>query len=109
MKGEYAGYLRRESGVHRLVRLPFGTADKRQTSFASVDVLPEIDDTIDIVLRDDELEGDVFRGAAARGAAPEQDRVGREATHIPTGIAAESRRERTLAAGTRTTPWPCPS
>ena len=63
IRGENAyGYLKGESGVHRLVRIsPFGSADKRQTSFASVDVLPEIDDKIDIVLKDDELKRDVFR------------------------------------------------
>src|SRR4051794_33651191 len=58
IKGEYAyGYLRGETGVHRLVRIsPFDANARRQTSFASVDVLPEVDDTIDIVLRDDELK-----------------------------------------------------
>jgi peptide chain release factor 2 len=96
VKGEYAyGYLRCESGVHRLVRIsPFGTADKRQTSFASVDVLPEIDDTIDIVLRDDELKRDVFRCGGPGGQHQNKTESGVRYTHVPTGIAAESRSER---------------
>ena len=96
MKGEYAyGYLRGESGVHRLVRIsPFGSADKRQTSFASVDVLPEIDDTIDIVLRDDELKRDVFRSGGPGGQHQNKTESGVRYTHLPTGVAAESRSER---------------
>ena len=95
-KGEYVyGYLRGETGVHRLVRIsPFGTADKRQTSFASVDVLPEIDDTIDIVLRDDELKRDVFRCGGPGGQHQNKTESGVRYTHIPTGTAAESRSER---------------
>jgi peptide chain release factor 2 len=96
IKAEYAyGYLRGETGVHRLVRIsPFGTADKRQTSFASVDVLPEIDDTIDIVLRDDELKRDVFRCGGPGGQHQNKTESGVRYTHLPTGIAAESRSER---------------
>ncbi len=96
LKGEYAyGYLRGETGVHRLVRIsPFGTADKRQTSFASVDVLPEIDDSIDIVLRDDELKRDVFRCGGPGGQHQNKTESGVRYTHLPTGTAAESRSER---------------
>jgi peptide chain release factor 2 len=96
VKGEYAyGYLRGETGVHRLVRIsPFGTADKRQTSFASVDVLPEIDDTIDIVLKDDELKRDVFRCGGPGGQHQNKTESGVRYTHLPSGIAAESRSER---------------
>ena len=95
-KGDYVyGYLRGETGVHRLVRIsPFGTADKRQTSFASVDVLPEIDDTIDIVLRDDELKRDVFRCGGPGGQHQNKTESGVRYTHLPTGTAAESRSER---------------
>ena len=95
-KGEYVyGYLRGETGVHRLVRIsPYGTADKRQTSFASVDVLPEIDDTIDIVLRDDELKRDVFRCGGPGGQHQNKTESGVRYTHLPTGTAAESRSER---------------
>ncbi len=96
LKGEYSyGYLRGETGVHRLVRIsPFGTADKRQTSFASVDVLPEIDDTIDIVLRDDELKRDVFRCGGPGGQHQNKTESGVRYTHLPSGTAAESRSER---------------
>lgn len=96
IRGENAyGYLKGESGVHRLVRIsPFGSADKRQTSFASVDVLPEIDDKIDIELRDDELKRDVFRCGGPGGQHQNKTESGVRYTHLPTGIAAESRSER---------------
>ncbi len=96
IKGEYVyGYLRGETGVHRLVRIsPFGTADKRQTSFASVEVMPEIDDTIDIVLKDDELKRDVFRCGGPGGQHQNKTESGVRYTHVPSGIAAESRSER---------------
>jgi peptide chain release factor 2 len=94
--GDYAyGYLRGEAGVHRLVRIsPFDAAARRQTSFASVEVMPEIDDTIDIVLRDDELKRDVFRCGGPGGQHQNKTESGVRYTHIPTGIAAESRSER---------------
>ena len=96
IKGEYAyGYLRGEAGVHRLVRIsPFDANSRRQTSFASVDVLPEVDDTIDIVLKDDELKRDVFRCGGPGGQHQNKTESGVRFTHIPTGIAAESRSER---------------
>jgi peptide chain release factor 2 len=96
IKGEYSyGYLKGETGVHRLVRIsPYDSAGRRQTSFASVDVLPEIDDTIDIVLRDDELKRDVFRCGGPGGQHQNKTESGVRYTHIPTGIAAESRSER---------------
>ena len=96
IKGEYAyGYLKGETGVHRLVRIsPYDSAGRRQTSFASVDVLPEIDDTIDIVLRDDELKRDVFRSGGPGGQHQNKTESGVRYTHIPTGVAAESRSER---------------
>ncbi len=96
IKGEYAyGYLRCESGVHRLVRIsPYDSAGRRQTSFASIDVLPEIDDTIDIVLRDDELKRDVFRSGGPGGQHQNKTESGVRYTHLPTGVAAESRSER---------------
>ena len=70
------------------------TPTARQTSFASVDVLPEIDDTIDIVLRDDELKRDVFRSGGPGGQHQNKTESGVRYTHMPTGIAAESRSER---------------
>ena len=96
IKVEYAyGYLRGETGVHRLVRIsPYDSAGRRQTSFASVDVLPEIDDTIDIVLRDDELKRDTFRSGGPGGQHQNKTESGVRYTHLPTGIAAESRSER---------------
>jgi peptide chain release factor 2 len=96
IKGEYAyGYLRGETGVHRLVRIsPYDSAGRRQTSFASVDVLPEIDESIDIVLRDDELKRDVFRSGGPGGQHQNKTESGVRYTHLPTGVAAESRSER---------------
>jgi peptide chain release factor 2 len=96
IKGEYAyGYLKGETGVHRLVRIsPFDSNARRQTSFASVDVLPEVDDTIDIVLRDDELKRDVFRSGGPGGQHQNKTESGVRYTHLPTGVAAESRSER---------------
>lgn len=96
IKGEYAyGYLRCETGVHRLVRIsPYDANARRQTSFASVDVLPEIDDTIDIVLKDDELKRDTFRSGGPGGQHQNKTESGVRYTHLPTGVAAESRSER---------------
>ncbi len=96
IKGEYAyGYLRGETGVHRLVRIsPFDSASRRHTSFASVDILPEVDETIDIVLRDDEIKRDVFRCGGPGGQHQNKTESGVRFTHLPTGIAAESRSER---------------
>jgi peptide chain release factor 2 len=94
--GEYAyGNLRGETGIHRLVRIsPYDSAARRHTSFASVDVLPEIDDTIDIVLKDDELKRDVFRSGGPGGQHQNKTESGVRYTHLPTGVAAESRSER---------------
>lgn len=96
IKGEYAyGYLKGETGVHRLVRIsPYDSAGRRQTSFASVDVLPEIDEAIDIVLRDDELKRDTFRSGGPGGQHQNKTESGVRYTHLPTGVAAESRSER---------------
>jgi peptide chain release factor 2 len=96
IKGEYAyGNLRGETGVHRLVRIsPFDSAARRHTSFASVDVLPEVDDTIDIVIKDDDLKRDVFRSGGPGGQHQNKTESGVRYTHLPTGVAAESRSER---------------
>jgi peptide chain release factor 2 len=89
------GYLKSEAGVHRLVRIsPFDSNARRQTSFASVDVLPEIDDTIDIELRDCDLKRDVFRAGGPGGQHQNKTESAVRYTHLPTGIAAESRSER---------------
>jgi peptide chain release factor 2 len=94
--GEYAyGYLQSETGVHRLVRIsPFDANARRQTSFAAVDVTPEIDDTIEIELREDELRRDTFRSGGPGGQHQNKTESGVRYTHLPSGIAAESRTER---------------
>jgi peptide chain release factor 2 len=94
--GDHAyGYLRCESGVHRLVRIsPFDANARRQTSFASVDVLPEIDESIDIELRDVDLTRQVFRCGGPGGQHQNKTESGVRYIHKPTGVAAESRSER---------------
>jgi peptide chain release factor 2 len=96
IKGDYAyGYLRGETGIHRLVRIsPYDSAARRHTSFASVDILPEIDDSIDIVLKDDELKRDTFRSGGPGGQHQNKTESGVRYTHLPSGVAAESRSER---------------
>jgi peptide chain release factor 2 len=89
------GLLKGEHGVHRLVRIsPFDSNARRHTSFASVDVLPEVDETIDIVLRDEDLKRDVFRSGGPGGQHQNKTESGVRYTHLPTGVAAESRSER---------------
>jgi peptide chain release factor 2 len=73
---------------------PYDSAARRHTSFASVDVLPEVDETIDIVIRDDELKRDTFRSGGPGGQHQNKTESGVRYTHLPTGIAAESRSER---------------
>jgi peptide chain release factor 2 len=94
--GDYAyGYLQGEAGVHRLVRIsPFDANARRQTSFAAVDVVPEIDDTIEIEIRPEDLRRDTFRSGGPGGQHQNKTESGVRYTHIPTGIAAESRTER---------------
>ncbi len=96
INGEYAyGYLKGEAGVHRLVRIsPYDANARRQTSFASVDVLPEVDETIDIEIRECDLKRDVFRSGGPGGQHQNKTESGVRYTHLPTGIAAESRSER---------------
>lgn len=94
--GDYAfGYLQGETGVHRLVRIsPFDANARRQTSFAAVDVVPELDDSIQIEIRSDELRRDTFRSGGPGGQHQNKTESGVRYTHLPTGIAAESRTER---------------
>jgi peptide chain release factor 2 len=96
IQGDYVyGYLKGEAGVHRLVRIsPYDANARRQTSFASVDVLPEVDDTIEIEIRDCDLKRDVFRCGGPGGQHQNKTESGVRYTHLPTGIAAESRSER---------------
>jgi peptide chain release factor 2 len=94
--GDYAyGYLQGESGVHRLVRIsPFGKGDTRQTSFVAVDVTPELDDSIEIEVRDCDLRRDTFRSGGPGGQHQNKTESGVRYTHLPSGVAAESRSER---------------
>jgi peptide chain release factor 2 len=94
--GDYAyGYLQSEVGVHRLVRIsPFDANARRQTSFAAVDVLPEIEGTIEIEIRPEDLKRDTFRSGGPGGQHQNKTESGVRYTHLPTGIAAESRSER---------------
>ena len=94
--GEYAyGYMQSEAGVHRLVRIsPFDANKRRQTSFAAVDVTPEISGNIEIELKSDELRRDTFRSGGPGGQHQNKTESGVRYTHLPTGVAAESRSER---------------
>jgi len=94
--GDYAyGYLQSETGVHRLVRIsPFDANARRQTSFAAVDVIPELDDTIQIEIKPDDLVRQTFRSGGPGGQHQNKTESGVRYIHKPTGVAAESRTER---------------
>ena len=81
------GLLRSERGVHRLVRIsPFDSAGRRHTSFASIDVMPELDDSINIKINDDDLRVDVFRSSGAGGQHVNKTSSAVRMTHLPSGI-----------------------
>ncbi|WP_390407447.1 peptide chain release factor 2 [Lacticaseibacillus jixiensis] len=96
IEGENAyGMLRSEKGVHRLVRIsPFDSAGRRHTSFASVDVMPELDNSIDIDIRPEDIKMEVFRSSGAGGQHINKTSSAVRLIHIPTGIVVSSQAQR---------------